>query len=338
MKQTETDVVSSVLQAIRLDSAFYFNVEFSAPWTVEAPASRMVGPMLSPGAEHVIIYHMVLEGEAWGSLASEDAGENAGAEAGGTRVPLKPGDIVMFPQGDGHVLGCGDKANWIDARQVFAHWKQNGLEIARFGGGGEETKLVCGYFVCEPHFSPSVLGGLPRLLHINIRDDSQGSWLENSIRFSMVQGQASDAGSQAVLAKLAEALFVETVRRHLKESPAEEGSWLAGVRDPDVGRALAALHQDPKRQWTLADLATHIGVSRSVLAERFTRLMGEPLMAYLTKWRLQLGAQMLAGTNHGVAYIAEEVGYGSEAAFNRAFKRAFNVPPARYRSQVRGEG
>ncbi len=321
--QHETDVVSSILRAIRLDSAFYFNVEFSAPWRVEAPASRVVGPLLSPGAEHVIIYHMALEGTGWASLV------------GGERVPLSPGDIVMFPQGDGHVLGSGDKSNWIDARAVFAHWKQHGLEVARFGGGGDTTKLVCGYFVCEPHFSPVVLGGLPRLLRINIRGESQGEWLEKSIRFSMAQGIAPDAGGQAVLAKLAEALFVETVRRYFQKSPAEVGTWLSGVRDADVGRALGRIHQDPKRSWTVAGLAADIGVSRSVLAERFTRLMGEPMMTYLTRWRLQLGAQMLAGTNHGVAYIAGEVGYESEASFNRAFKRVFNSPPARYRSKLR---
>ena len=306
-----------------MDSAFYFNVEFSAPWTVEAPASRVVGPMLSPGAEHVIIYHMALEGGGWASLV------------GGERVPLMPGDIVMFPQGDGHVLGSGGKENWIDARAVFEHWKQHGLEVARFGGGGGCTRLVCGYFVCEPHFSPAVLGGLPRLLRINIREDAQGKWLEDSIRFSMSQGSAPDPGGQAVLAKLAEALFVETVRRYVQGSPAAEGTWLSGVRDPDVGRALALLHQDPKRPWKLADLAAELGMSRSVLAERFTRLVGEPMMTYLTKWRLQLGAQMLAGTTHGVAHIAAEVGYESEAAFNRAFKRVFDLPPARYRSKVR---
>lgn len=323
--QHEPDLVSSILRAIRLDSAFYFNVEFSAPWTVEAPASQVVGPMLSPGAGHVIIYHLLLAGSGWASLPA------------GERVPLSPGDIVMFPHGDGHVLGSGDKTNWIDARAVFAHWKQHGLSVARFGGKGDVARLVCGYFVCEPYFSPALLGGLPALLHVNIRDDSRGTWLEDSIRFSMAQGssQGPDATGQAVVAKLAETLFIETVRRYLQHSPAGEGTWISGVRDPDVGRALGRLHQDPKRPWTLAELAAEIGVSRSVLAERFTRLMGEPLMTYLTKWRLQLGAQLLACSNLAVAQIAAEVGYESEAAFNRAFKRRYQLPPAAYRNRLK---
>lgn len=315
-----------MLKAIRLDGAFYFNVEFSTPWTITAPASQEMAPALAPAAEHLIIYHLVIEGSGFVSLTD------------GPRETLSAGDIAMFPHGDAHVLGGGSEINWVSAQDVLTHWKQHGLEVAKFGGGGGEgMKLVCGYLVCEPHLSSVVLGGLPRLLRLNIHGDASGQWLENSIRFSVNQANTDDPGSQAVLTRLSEALFVETVRRYIEQSPAEETGWLAGVRDPDVGRALALLHQDPRRAWTIADLATEIGVSRSVLAERFTRFMGEPPMSYLTRWRLQLGAQMLATTNYGVAQIAGEVGYESEAAFNRAFKRVFDLPPARYRAKVRAQ-
>lgn len=241
----------------------------------------------------------------------------------------------MFPHGDAHTMEGGERTNLIPAEDTFSHWKQHGLGVARFGGGGEITKLVCGYLVCEPQISSAVLGGLPRMIKVNIRGGSAGRWLENSIRFSVVQAHAEDAWVQAVLTKLSETLFVETIRRYIQEGPLEQSGWIAAVRDPEVGRALALLHQAPKRSWTIADLAGEVGVSRSVLAERFTRHMGEAPMSYLTSWRLQLGAQMLASTSRGVADIAAEVGYESESGFNRAFKRKFALPPAQYRSKVK---
>jgi AraC-like DNA-binding protein len=232
-------------------------------------------------------------------------------------------------------MGGGIDTRLIPAEETFSHWKKNGLQVARFGGGGEITKLVCGYLVCEPQLSSVVLCGLPRMIRVNIRGNSSSDWLENSIRFSVMQASSPDAGGQALLTKLSEALFVETIRQYIQEQPAEQSGWVAGVRDPDVGRALALFHQFPKRPWTIADLAGEVGISRSVLAERFTHYMGEPPMSYLTRWRLQLGAQMLAATSRGVADIAAEVGYESEPAFNRAFKRAFELPPARYRSKLK---
>ena len=163
----------------------------------------------------------------------------------------------------------------------------------------------------------------------------QGRWLENSIRFSVNEADASRAGGEAVLAKLSEVLFVETLRAYIAHLPAEQTGWLAGARDSEVGKTLALMHRNPAHPWTIASLAKEAGVSRSVLAERFRHYLNEPPMAYLTRWRLQLGAQMLASTSYSVAQIASEVGYESEAAFNRAFKREFTVPPARFRSQSR---
>jgi transcriptional regulator GlxA family with amidase domain len=171
---------------------------------------------------------------------------------------------------------------------------------------------------------------LPPLFRISIRDGAGGQWLENNIRFCV--DQASDSiGGEAVLSKLSELLFVEAIRRYIAQLPAEETGWLAGVRDPEVGNALAALHRVPERSWTIATLAREVGVSRSVLAERFRYYLNEPPMSYLTRWRMQLAARMLKSSTRGVGDIAAEVGYESEAAFNRAFKRQFNLPPARFR-------
>jgi transcriptional regulator GlxA family with amidase domain len=170
---------------------------------------------------------------------------------------------------------------------------------------------------------------------VSVRDDAAGSWLENSIRFSVGEVDASRAGSEAVLAKLSEALFVETLRRYIGRLPENQTGWLAGARDAEVGKALALMHRQPAHCWTIAELAKQAGVSRSALAERFRHFLGEPPMTYLTRWRLQLGAQMLSSNSHSVAQIAAEVGYESEAAFNRAFKREFNLPPARFRTEAK---
>ena len=173
------------------------------------------------------------------------------------------------------------------------------------------------------------------MLKVNIRTDRSGHWLEHSI-LHLVEEAASDrAGSEAMLAKLSEALFVDTLRRYVTSLPETTTGWIAGARDPIVGRSLALLHSRPRHSWTIAELAADVGVSRSALVARFTRYLPDPPMAYLTGWRLRLAAQALTSSSKGVADIAAAVGYESEAAFNRAFKRAFGAPPARYRRQSR---
>jgi AraC-like DNA-binding protein len=188
---------------------------------------------------------------------------------------------------------------------------------------------------CDPQLCQMLLGSLPPMLKVSIRDDPAGAWLESSIRFSVDHAASSGAGGDAVLSKLSEALFVETLRRYVAQLPAAETGWLAGVRDIEVGKALGMLHRHPARRWTIADLAAEVGVSRAVLAERFRHYVGDSPIAYLTSWRLRLAARMLSSTNESVAEIAVRVGYDSEAAFNRAFKREFEVPPARYRKDSR---
>ena len=212
-----------------------------------------------------------------------------------------------------------------------------GLKVARVGGGGEITRFVCGYMACDPHVSKVLLGGLPPLLRVQIGNDASGKWLESSIRFSVAEAGESHAGAEAVRARLSEVLFVETLRRYVSMLPAGTTGWLAGARDAEIGTALGALHRDPAHPWTLEDLAKAAGISRSVLAERFQHYLGEAPIAYLTRWRLQLAAQRLLASSHGVARIAAEVGYRSEAAFNRAFKREFGLPPARFRGRSKAK-
>jgi AraC-like DNA-binding protein len=318
------DVLSEVLKAVRLDGALFYNAEFSAPWCFRSPASRSVTPYLSPNSGHVIIFHLLTEGRGYAHIEGEDRS-----------VPLNAGDIIIFPHGDSHFMGNGSGAKAVDMAQELERISSQGLKISRMGGGGEITKFICGYMACEPQLSRVFLGGLPPVLKINVRNDASGQWLEDSIRYSVGNADASRPGGEAVIAKLSEVLFVEALRRYIALLPPEQTGWLAGIRDQEVGKALALMHRQPAHPWTIAALANDVGISRSVLAERFRRYLSETPIAYLTRWRLQLGAQMLKSTNSGVAQIAADVGYESEPAFNRAFKREFGLPPARFRNQAK---
>jgi AraC-like DNA-binding protein len=317
------DVLSEVLKVVKLQGALFYNAEFSAPWSVQAAAPRALARYLAPGAEHVIVYHFIIEGHA--SVRLEN----------GDRVTLSAGDIVMIPHGHPHILENGPATKPVDNSQQLADVLAQGLKLWRIGGGGDITRVVCGYMACEPRLSQMFLSGLPPVFKVTIRNDASGRWLENSIRFSVDEADAPRAGGEAVLAKLSEVLFIETLRAYIAQLPPEKTGWLAGAGDPEVGKALALIHRNPAHPWTVASLAKEAGVSRSVLAERFRHYLGEPPVAYLTRWRLQLGAQLLSSSNYSVAQIAGEVGYESEAAFNRAFKREFSVPPARFRTQTR---
>ena len=313
------DVLSEILRVIKLDSAIFFNAEFSEPWCIASPESRMLSPALAQGGGHVIIYHLLSEGRAYAQLE------------GGERVALSAGDLVTFPHGHRHVLGGGARADPIDAGAAMPGVLEGGLDLVRHGGGGAASRFICGFLACDAQLSQSFLGGLPPLLKVNIRDDPSGQWLENSLKFSVTQAANREAGTGVMLAKLSEAVFAETLRRYVRGLPEGQTGWLAGARDVEVGKALTLLHHRPTHPWTVAGLAREAGLSRTVLSERFRHFLGEPPMAYLTRWRLQLGARSLTATSRSVAQIASEVGYESEAAFNRAFKREYRLPPARYR-------
>jgi len=317
------DVLSEVLRVVKLQGALFYNGEFSSPWSLCSPASRTVASYLAPDAGHAIIYHLLTEGHASARLLD------------GERIALTAGDLVIFPHGDPHIIENGPPTKSVDIAPELARILAQGLKLSRIGGGGEVTRFICGFMACDPQLSRVFLSGLPRVFKVRIRDDVSGRWLENSIRFSVNAADASMAGGEAVLAKLSEVLFVETLRAYIAQLPPEQTGWLAGARDSEVGKTLALMHRNPAHPWTIASLAKAAGVSRSVLAERFRHYLNESPMAYLTRWRLQMGAQMLVSTSHSVAQIAPEVGYESEAAFNRAFKREFAVPPARFRNQSR---
>jgi len=313
------DVLSEVLNIVRLAGALFFNAEFSAPWCLSSSGPAGIAPLVTPGAKHLIIFHFLTEGRAYAKLPD------------GSRLELAAGDIVIFPHGDPHLLGNGSPEKPVDSVRTFARNLAHGLKVVRYGGGGEITKFVCGYMACEPRLSEVFLASLPKMMKVHVTDEPSGQWLENSIRFSVAETNGTHAGSGLVLAKLSELLFMETLRRYINGLPPDQTGWLAGARDTVVGQALALLHKEPALEWTVSKLARRVGLSRTRLAERFRHFLGESPMAYLTKWRLRLGAEALQSTENSVAQVAAAVGYNSEAAFNRAFKRAYDCPPAQFR-------
>jgi AraC-like DNA-binding protein len=315
------DVLSEVLRVVSLRGALYFNGEFSAPWCVNT-RPPILAPYLSPKGGHLIVYHFITEGRAYARLPE------------GQREELTAGDIVIFPHGDTHLVGNGFPEKPVDSLKTFAKNLTQGFKLARYGGGGEITRIICGYMACEPRLSEVFLAGLPKILKVHVAGEPSGQWLAHSIRFSVDQAGESDAGSELVLARLSEVLFVETLRRYINALPPDRVGWLAGARDPIIGQALAHLHKEPADPWTLSGLAKRVGLSRTRLADRFRHFLGESPMAYLAQWRLRLGAEMLQSTGDSVAQIAAAVGYGSESTFNRAFKRAFGTPPAQFRRQL----
>jgi AraC-like DNA-binding protein len=318
------DALSEVLNAVRLTSGLFLEAEFTAPWCIDsAPGQDDVRHIL-PDAEHVSIYHLLTEGRCRAALPdSSDV------------VDLQAGDLIMFPHGDGHRLGSDLHLAPVGAEVLVEPSGDGGLARIAHGGGGERTRFVCGFLACDKRLCRPLLGALPRMLRVTLGDGPAAAWITATLRHGASETHAPRPGSDALLGRLSELLFVEAIRHYTASLPENQQGWLAGLRDAHVGKALALLHGEPARDWEVETLAREVGLSRSALNERFNALIGEPPMQYLMGWRLALASQALAGGNDAVARIAERVGYESEAAFNRAFKREFGMPPAAWRRSVR---
>jgi AraC-like DNA-binding protein len=318
------DALSEVLKALRLESGIFLDAEFTAPWCIDSAPGRDDVSHILPSAEHVAIYHLLVAGSCRARLPED-----------GAAIDLVAGDLLMFPHGDGHLLGSDVSRAPIPAAQLAQMGAHGGPARIVHGGGGARTQFVCGYLACDSRLCKPMLGALPRMLRLPLGERSGSAWMISTIQRAAEESRAPRAGSDAVLARLSELLFVEAIRCHVESLPADERGWLAGLRDPHVSAALRLLHAEPGRPWTVDELGEEAGISRSALAERFTALIGEPPMQYLTRWRLALAARALRHGNETMLRIASDVGYESEAAFNRAFKREFGMPPATWRRHSR---
>jgi AraC-like DNA-binding protein len=314
------DAFSEILSGVKLNGAVFFNAEFSAPWGFSTPPPSAVADELAPGSEHLVLYHFLLDGAATVHMVD------------GPSLELTSGDVVIFPHGHQHHM-TSDKRSVAPFPNygISAKIRARDLTPLYAGGGGARSRFVCGYMTCDPYLCRPLLSGLPPVFKVNIRTDNSGHWLESSILHLVEEAASGSVGSEAMLAKLSETLFIDTLRRYVATLPEQQSGWLAGMRDPFVGKCLGLMHSRVAYPWTIADLADKAGISRSALVERFTRYLSEPPMTYLTRWRLQLAARSLERTSRSVAEIAGDIGYESEAAFNRAFKREFGQPPGRYR-------
>jgi AraC-like DNA-binding protein len=320
------DALSETLRVVRLVGAIFINARFTAPWCYQSPRADSVAPILEPGAERVVIFHLITEGDCYVELAGEPP------------VLLSAGDAIIFPQGDAHRMTSQPGLPPATGGRLEEVLSRRPRQLS-YGGGGATTRLVCGYLACDARLAGLLLAGLPALVRVNVRGSSAGNWLEASVRYALGEARSPRPGGAAVLAKLSEVLFIEVLRLYMNERTEGCTGWLAGVGDRIVGAALNALHKNPAHAWTLDELARTAGSSRSVLAERFQQLVGSSPMQYLTQWRMLLAANLLCRSNAPLANIAENVGYQTDTSFSRAFRREFGAPPAAWRRSrsVRGQ-
>lgn len=320
-----SDTLSDVLRAVRLQGAVFFAVDATAPWVAETPGARELAPRIMPGAEHVIEYHVVTAGSCWGGIVDQPA------------IHLQAGDVIVFPHGDPNVLSSAPGMRGTpDVNAYRPSEAQRPVAIRMHGGSSQRSEVICGFLGCDARPFNPLLATLPPIIHVRPPPDDDGV-IAHFVQLALLESTARRAGGECVLARLSELLFVEIVRRHLATLPPEHQGWLAGLRDQNVGRALGKLHDRPAHPWSLEELARDVGASRSALAERFAHFVGVPPMQYLAQWRMQLAATLLSGTALGLAEVAERVGYGSEAALSRAFKRWVGVAPAHWRQGKRSE-
>ena len=311
----ERDPLSDVLQSVRLTGAVFYFIDAVAPWVAETPPARDIAGTLIPGAQHVFEFHAIVSGDCWAGPIGE------------LPIRLTAGDLVAFPRGDPHALSSAPGMRARPDPAIFAQTASAPLPVQlTYGAGdGARAQIMCGFLGCDTRPFNPLLGALPRVLHAS--SESGGALLTRFVELAVGEVRDRRPGSDSVLARVSELLFIGIVRQYVATLPPDQTGWLAGLRDAFVGKAIERLHARPTAPWTLDALAKEVGLSRSSLAERFTRLVGEPPMHYLTRWRMQLASLRLTD-GASVQSVAGEVGYASEAAFSRAFKKVVGAPPA----------
>jgi len=327
------DTLSDLLRSVRLRGAAFYYVSFRGQWSAEAAPAKEIAHVVMPGCDHVMEYHMIAKGNGWAAVD------------GVSPVRLQAGDVVLFPQGDRHVISSAPGLIPHEQRpeSLLARGGQRPVPISFHEGivaagpmpiESADAIAVCGFLGCDLRPFNPLIAALPRILHLPA--SRAGGWVAHAIDQAVAESNERRPGSDAVLERLSEMMFVDAARRYLESLPEDSVGWLAGLREHHVGKALALMHERPAHQWSVDDLAREVSLSRSALHERFVRYLGQAPMQYLTSWRMQLGARLLRESSRIVADVALEVGYDSEAAFARAFKRMVGMPPAAWRKAQAG--
>ena len=315
------DTLSDVLRAVRLTGAVFIDVDVTVPWATFAPKSHHLIPLIMPDAQHLVSYHLVTEGRCYAVQAGHDP------------VALETGDMIVFPHGDHHTLASEASLRApgsFDMTDVDLS-SQRPWKIVGGGNGSDRIKLVCGFLGCDLRPFNPLLAALPARIHCSGKSPDCSARLSQFYQMAVMESHGQRIGGESILAKLSELLFIELIRMYLESLPQEQTGWLAGLRDRHVGQTLSLMHAQPAKDWTLEMLSNEVGLSRSALADRFTAFVGLPPMQYLARWRMQIASGMLMAGQSNIAKIAVDVGYESEAAFSRAFKKAVGMPPAAWR-------
>jgi AraC family transcriptional regulator, alkane utilization regulator len=314
-------VLSEVLRRVRLASAVFLRGEFAAPWAFLSADAATLAQVLAPGAKRLVLMHLAVEGSFRINLETGETAEVAQGEA------------VVLPYCDVHMMGSPRCEHPIPIVQLVPMPPWTTLPVtARIDGGGAPTRVMCGYLHCDDILFDPMLQALPRLIHVRAGNQGAAQWREASLRYALEQ--AAVPGASELCSRIPELVLVDCLQQFASTLSSERTGWLAALRDPTIGRALALMHAQPTEDWTVENLAQRIAVSRSVLADRFTQLVGQPPMKYLAQWRLQMAADLVRTSELSISEIAGRVGYDSEAAFSRAFKRQFGASPANLRGGV----
>lgn len=314
------DALSEILRSIRLSGGVFLSGHFTAPWCISVSIKPTDCVPFLKNPTQMITYHFVSKGQLV-----------VGVE-GQPEFEVAAGEIVLFPQNVAHTLGCGAAVEPVSAGLLIQHSEDGGLRRICHGGGGAVTEIFCGFLASEDAYNP-LMSTLPKALKTNVREGATLEWIEASVRFAAAELAQDKSAMSSVISRLSESLLTEAVREYSSKLAEDERGWLKGVKDSQVGRALALIHHDLAAPWSAELLAGEVALSRSAFVDRFTSLVGLPPIRYLTLWRMQAAKQGLRDTNKTIAQLAHSVGYESEEAFSRAFKREFGLPPTKWRDQ-----
>jgi AraC-like DNA-binding protein len=315
------DALAEMLRALRLTGSVFLNGCFTAPFGVISPKQFDERTPMAH-LRHISIFHLITAGGCTVEIAT------------GERRTISAGDIVLIPFADAHKFSNGEFAEVANASDLVRPSAIKGMAKLNYGGGGAETRMVCGFIESSEFLFAPVFRSLPPLLICRTDEDQVSAVIASTVREIVMLAEAAAAGTELMLGRLMEMLFIEFLRRYAARLPTGATGWFAALNDPILGRALPLVHADPARRWTVEDLAHEAGTSRTVLAERFHTVLGQAPIEYVTGWRMQLAADQIRNSGDGIAAIAARVGYESEAAFNRAFKRVTGVTPGRWRDGV----